>query len=64
MAWPLQFVLTGIAVAAPLLADEFQNEIRPVLAEYCQACHAPDSDNRIRFLQAESITDISKDRGL
>lgn len=64
MSWASQFVLAGIAVAGPLLADEFHNEIRPVLEKYCQACHAADSDNRIRFLQAESIADISKDRGL
>ena len=64
MSWAPKFVLAGIAVAAPLLADEFRDEIRPVLAKYCQACHAPDSDNRIRFLQAESIADISEDRGL
>ncbi len=32
--------------------------------EYCEACHSPDSDNRIRFLEAESVADISKHRSL
>ena len=47
-----------------LQADEFQSEIRPVLVEHCQACHSQDSENRIRFLEAESVADISSDRSL
>ncbi len=56
--------LVLLAVVPPVFADEFLDEVRPVLDEYCQACHAPDSDNRIRFLAAQSIADISNDRSL
>lgn len=60
----LQLALVALLTASGLSADEFRDEIRPILQEYCQACHSPDSENRIRFLEAESIADISKDRGL
>ncbi len=56
--------LAGLAAVAPLTADEFKAEIRPVLAEYCRACHAPDSQNRIRFLAATSAADVAAERGL
>ncbi len=47
-----------------LAADDFLSDIRPVLVEHCQACHSPQSDNRIRFLEAQSSADVSRQRGL
>lgn len=57
-------LLGSLASVALLSADAFQQEVRPVLVKHCQGCHSPDSENRIRFLEAESIADISSDRGL
>lgn len=66
---PLRYV-GGLAAAclglvpATLSADTFRSEVRPVLEEHCQACHSADSDNRIRFLRAQSSDDVAKDRSL
>ncbi len=59
-----RFGVAIVAVVAPVLADEFRDQIRPVLERYCESCHASDSGNRIRFLEAESSADISRDRSL
>ncbi len=47
-----------------LQADEFADEIRPILAENCQACHDPAGENRIRFLEAQTAGDLSRDRSM
>ncbi len=60
----LSLLLLGLLTPGLPGSDVFQSEIRPALVQYCHACHAPDSDNRIRFLEAESITDLSSDRSL
>ena len=64
---PGRFIRLGLAAFAAaclLSADEFQTEIRPVLAEYCGACHGPGSDHRVRLLDARSSGDIQDDRSL
>ena len=53
-----------LTAACLLQADEFSEEIRPILAASCQACHNPASDNRIRFLEAQTAADLSRDRSL
>ncbi len=60
----IRFLIVGLVAASALPGDEFQDEIRPVLVEYCESCHAPDSDNRIRFLEARSVADIAGNRSL
>ena len=60
----VQLLFCGLIVVGTLVADEFSDEIRPILAEGCQACHAPGGENRIRFLEAETAADLAKDRSL
>ena len=57
-------VIVGLALCAPLHADEFSSEIRPILVKNCQRCHNPEGDNRIEFLSAQEAGDLSSDRGL
>lgn len=65
MASRLVVLMVGF-IAAPvhLPADTFREEIRPVLATYCQACHAPESENRLRFLSAEEASDVAANPGV
>lgn len=58
----LPVLVGGLSVAAAFAADDFESDIRPVLVEHCQACHAPDSENRVRFLEARSAADIAGNR--
>ena len=60
----LCIVLVSLLASGVLVADEFSSEIRPVLVENCQACHGPESKNRIRFLTDKTVADVSKNRGL
>jgi len=59
-----RIMLCGLVAAVLLPADEFSDEIRPILVESCQACHDPAGDNRIRFLEAQAAADLSHDRSL
>ena len=61
---PIAAPLLALLGSVPLVADEFSDRIRPVLAQNCQACHNPDSNNRIRFLEARTAADLSEDRGM
>jgi len=46
-------------------ADEFTDEIRPVLEQHCAACHNPeDPKQKVDFLRATSARDVSAHRGL
>lgn len=61
--------IAGLLVASLLSvastwADEYADEIRPILVEHCSACHASDSGNRVRFLEAETVEQVSRERGL
>jgi hypothetical protein len=60
----LCIVLVSLLASGVLVADEFSSDIRPVLVENCQACHGPESKNRIRFLTDKTVADVSKNRGL
>ena len=60
----LRMVLCAAASVALLVASEFESSVRPVLVEYCGACHAPGGDNRIRFLEASSADSVSAEPGL
>ncbi len=65
MSLRLVILVLGVSLALPSLsADTFRSEIRPILARHCEACHSPDSENRIRFLESESIADVTADRSL
>ena len=57
-------LLGSLSCVSLVLADEFRNEIRPVLVKHCQECHSPASENRVRFLQARSASDVASERGL
>ena len=63
-AWIGGLLLASLLPVASLRAGEYEYEIRPVLAEYCQPCHAPGSGNRVGFLSATTAEHVSRDRGL
>ena len=46
----------------PAFAGEFEDQVRPVLAEYCGDCHSPGSSNRAPFLAAATESDMLLDR--
>ena len=59
-----KLLLGSLFCVSLVLADDFRNEIRPVLVEYCGGCHSPASENSVRFLQATSAADMVGDREL
>ena len=60
----LRMALCAAATGALLVASEFDSSIRPVLVEYCGACHSGGADNRIRFLEASSADSVSAEPSL
>ena len=56
--------LWAAAGVVPLLANDYQTSIRPVLVEYCGTCHSAGTDNRIRFLEAISADSVAKEPSL
>lgn len=54
-------------LSAPVWAQQFSHDIRPLLVENCAACHNPanpDPRGPANFLKAEEAKDIQEDRGL
>jgi hypothetical protein len=63
----LRLVIAVLLSAAPDFAQEFSEQIRPVLVENCAACHNPanpDPRGPANFLKATTSSDIQDDRGL
>ncbi|MFI4873951.1 MAG: DUF1592 domain-containing protein [Blastopirellula sp. JB062] len=62
----LLFVWASAAAALePQASDHYEQHIRPVLQQYCAACHDPDDpDNHIGFLKANSAAEIQNLRGI
>lgn len=61
----------GGSAADPELESLFANSVRPLLQEYCGACHAEDasgkvasSDDEHQFLHAKTVDDLQADRSL
>ncbi len=58
-------ICTAVALAQAKPGDEWTEQIRPVLAQNCSACHNPNNPkNRINFLKATSAQEIQANRGL
>lgn len=56
---------TACRALEPEAPDHFEKKIRPVLEQYCAACHNPeDPSNHIKFLEANSTADIQHLRGI
>ncbi|MBI1356201.1 MAG: DUF1592 domain-containing protein [Acidobacteria bacterium] len=54
----------AVAAAAPA-ADEFQQSIRPVLAENCSGCHDPSNPKqKVPFLRDQTAEDVASHRRL
>ena len=60
----LRIAICAAASAALLVGSEYETSIRPVLVEYCGACHSGGADNRIRFLEAASADSVAAEPGL
>ena len=60
----LRITLWAVTSVAVLAASDFQTSIRPVLVEYCGACHSGGADNRIRFLEASSEDSVTAEPSL
>lgn len=57
--------VTCTLAADPEAPDHFEKTIRPVLDQYCAACHDPeDPDNHIPFLQANTAAQLQHLRGI
>jgi hypothetical protein len=56
------FSRSAVAIE-PQPEKHFQEKVRPILVKYCGDCHDPeDPSNPVRFLNAQSIDDIAKQR--
>ncbi|KAA5546196.1 DUF1592 domain-containing protein [Roseiconus nitratireducens] len=54
-----------LAKEKPVSQSHFQDEVRPVLVEYCAKCHDPaDESDPVGLLRAETAADVANDRGI
>jgi hypothetical protein len=63
----LRLSAAALLLSAPVVAQEFAHDIRPLLVENCAACHDPanpDPRGPAKFLKATEAKDIHDDRGL
>ncbi|EAQ81705.1 hypothetical protein DSM3645_29027 [Blastopirellula marina DSM 3645] len=57
--------ITPVVAQEPESADHFEKKIRPVLTQYCAACHDPeDPSNHVEFLKANTTADLQHLRGI
>lgn len=57
--------ITPAVALEPEAADHFETKIRPVVTQYCAACHDPDDpSNHVQFLKANVTADIQHLRGI
>lgn len=53
---------TRPATATPPATIQYNRDVRPILAEYCFACHGPDSASRKAGLRLDHFKDATADR--
>ena len=62
IAWGVLFATQGTRPALAGSPIDFDREIRPILSEYCYACHGPDQKARKADLRLDRKEDAFRDR--
>ena len=63
------FILAGIGCvpcfsAEPESESYFKRHVRPVLQEFCGDCHDAESENKVKFMSAESVQQLTASRAV